>query len=172
MMAPENRGHGPLPQKLQIPKVERPGNRALRKGRVSLPRQVYLVTGATVRGERFFRDFFVGCAATRCFENQGILGDATLLAWALMPDHVHWLLQLGDNDPLARVVNRLKSASGRCANLVLGRRGALWQVGFHDHALRVEEDLRAVARYMVANPVRAGLVMSAGDYPFWNAVWL
>jgi len=38
--------------------------------------------------------------------------------------------------------------------------------------LRNDEDLLDVARYVVANPVRAGLVPRVGDYPFWNAVWL
>ena len=48
----------------------------------------------------------------------------------------------------------------------------LWQAGFHDRALRAEVDVRAAARYLVANPLRAGLVVSVGDYPYWNAIWL
>jgi REP element-mobilizing transposase RayT len=95
-----------------------------------------------------------------------------MLAWVLMPDHAHWLLQLGDLETLAAVVNRLKSASARHTNRALGRQGALWQKAFHDHALRSEEDLRQTARYVVANPLRAGLVRRINDYPFWNAVWL
>ena len=35
-----------------------------------------------------------------------------------------------------------------------------------------DEDLVAVARYIVANPVRAGLVKNVRDYPHWDAVWL
>jgi len=52
----------------------------------------------------------------------------------------------------------------------IGRR--IWQDGFHDHALRQEEDLAEVARYIVANPLRAGLVERVGDYSHWDAVWL
>ena len=47
-----------------------------------------------------------------------------------------------------------------------------WQDGFHDHALRKEDDLIDVARYIVANPVRAGLVRKVGDYSLWDAKWL
>jgi REP element-mobilizing transposase RayT len=54
----------------------------------------------------------------------------------------------------------------------LNRCGRLWQPGYHDHALRREEDLVATARYLVANPLRAGLVQHIGDYPLWDAVWL
>lgn len=70
------------------------------------------------------------------------------------------------------VVNRLKSASARHVNRFIGRQGALWQRAYHDHALRSEESLREVARYIIANPLRAGLAHRIGDYPFWNAVWV
>jgi uncharacterized protein with ACT and thioredoxin-like domain len=48
----------------------------------------------------------------------------------------------------------------------------IWQQDFHDHALRMEEDVKSVARYIVANPLRAGLVMKIGDYSHWDAKWL
>lgn len=48
----------------------------------------------------------------------------------------------------------------------------IWQAGFHDHAVRREEDLAGIARYIVANPLRAGLVDAIGDYPLWDALWL
>ena len=57
-------------------------------------------------------------------------------------------------------------------NRYRGNHGRVWQDGFHDHALRREEDLRAAARYVVANPLRAGLVETIGQWPLWDAVWL
>lgn len=149
-----------------------PGHRALRRGRISLPGHVYLVTAATVKRKRFFQQFDAACAACRSFEDSRTLGDACMLAWVLMPDHGHWLIRLGGKTSLDQVVNRLKSASARFVNHLIGRQGALWQRAYHDHALRSEESLRKVARYIVANPVRAGLVERVGDYPFWNAVWV
>jgi hypothetical protein len=38
--------------------------------------------------------------------------------------------------------------------------------------LRQDEDVARVARYVVANPLRAGLVKRIGDYPLWDAAWL
>lgn len=148
------------------------GHCALRKGRVSLPNHAYLVTTTTLNREPFFVDFEVACAAAKCFEKPELLGDAQLLAWVLMPDHVHWLIQLGLHDDICVVVNRLKSFSARMVNRVLQRKGKLWAAAYHDHALRADEDLRVVARYIVANPLRAHLVKRIADYPFWNAVWL
>ena len=150
----------------------KPGQRSLRRGRVSLPHQVYLVTTATRQRQPVFLDFRAACAACRCFEDRALLGEARMLAWVLMPDHVHWLVQVGGEGNLSRVVNRLKSASSRQVHRLMGTRGPLWQQGFHDHALRAQEDVRRVARYVLTNPLRAGLVQRMGAYPYWNAIWV
>ena len=91
-----------------------------------------------------------------------------MLAWVLMPDHVHWMVQLGSAKPLHKVVE----FSAADANVALDRRGSLWARGFHDRALRQDDDLRTVARYIIANPLRAGLARRVGDYPYWNTVYL
>ena len=150
----------------------RSGHVALRKGRVSIAEQIYLVTSATHRRHSWFSDFNCAVAAAGCFGKVTQQFGATLLAWVLMPDHAHWLLQLGVDASLSSAVNGLKSASARHVNRLLQRSGAVWATGFHDHALRRDEDLKLAARYIIANPVRAGLVSRVGDYPFWNAVWL
>ena len=46
---------------------------------------------------------------------------------------------------------------------------ALWQGGFFDHILREEEDRDKLVRYILANPIRAGLVMDVREYPFWGS---
>lgn len=152
--------------------LQKPGHAALRKGRVSLENVAYLVTTVTDDRIRYFEHVGAARAAARCFDDVTLLREARMLAWVLMPDHAHLLIQLGRAGDLQGLVNRIKSASARQANRALGRKGTLWAPAFHDHALRAEEDLQHVARYIVANPLRAGLVMSAGDYPYWNAIWI
>ena len=88
-----------------------------------------------------------------------------------MPDHLHWLFELGDQ-PLDTVLASVKSRSAKAVNASRRKTGQVWQRGFHDRAVRHEEDIRAIARYIVANPLRAGLVQHVGDYPLWDAVWL
>ncbi len=73
---------------------------------------------------------------------------------------------------MARSVSRAKSAATRLWNLERSSMASLWAPGFHDHSLRHEESLVDCARYIVLNPVRAGLVRRCGDYPFWDAIWL
>ena len=62
------------------------------------------------------------------------------------------------------VVNAFSPASGE--------KSSTWQKAYYDHALRGDEDIQDVARYIVGNPLRANLVTGIGDYPHWDAVWL
>ena len=83
-----------------------------------------------------------------------------------MPDHLHWLMELTGQTDLSQIMQSVKTLSAK----QIGR--PFWQAGYHDHALRKEEDIKAIARYIVANPLRAGLVKRIGDYPHWDAIWL
>nr|GFC93156.1 hypothetical protein [Tanacetum cinerariifolium] len=87
-------------------------------------------------------------------------GAARSLAWVVMPDHFHWLIELHDST-LSTLMRRAKSRGAHSINRALGRQCQVWQKGFHDRALRSEEDIKAVARYIVANPLRAGLGTAA-----------
>ena len=69
-------------------------------------------------------------------------------------------------------MERFKARSAHRVNKHLNCQGTIWQKTFYDHALRKEEDVRDIARYIVANPLRAGLVEHIGDYPLWDAIWL
>jgi REP element-mobilizing transposase RayT len=139
----------------------------LRKGRFSESGRTYLVTTVTHGRVRLFADWRVGRLVARALASSPV----ETLAWVLMPDHLHWLLQLHDAT-LGDVVREMKSRSARSVNAWLARTGKVWQKGFHDHAVREEEDLREMARYVIANPLRAGLVTQIGDYPLWDACWL
>jgi REP element-mobilizing transposase RayT len=99
----------------------------------------------------------------------GKLGDANVMAWVLMPDHAHWLIQAGADRPLSATVQRLKSLTARAVNAPGTK---IWQAGFHERRLRGEREWRPAARYLVMNPVRAGLCASVWDYSFWDAIWL
>jgi len=146
---------------------------ALLKGRFSEPGQAYFVTVALAEREfGFFTDWH--CARCVVMEMKALHeeGIVNSLAWVIMPDHVHWLFQVAGKMNLSDIMKRFKARSARRANDHLNRGGRLWQKGFHDHAIRQEEAVQGIARYIVANPLRAGLVKHIGDYPLWDAVWL
>jgi putative transposase len=148
-----------------------PGSGSLRLGRFSEADRSYLITTVTEGRVRWFAEFAQACSMARLIASEGVWSGASLEAWVLMPDHVHVLMTLPPGSSLSTVVGR---AFGRCAhafNRRLGRRGALWQRGFHDRAIRTDENLRDAARYIIANPLRAGLVDDVGDYSFWGMRW-
>ncbi len=153
-----------------MPDEYRPGHAALRRGRIPLPNHLYLLTFITDGRRPIFTDTACAMAAARAINDARLWPDARLLAWVLMPDHWHGLVQLGGTGGLAPLVQRLKANSAR--PLPAGVARPVWGRGFHDHALRQEEDVRAVARYIVMNPVRAGIATSPRFYAYWNAVWL
>ena len=142
----------------------------LRKGRVSQPGGVYLITTVTRQREPLFTDLFLGRIVVTTLKNES--SQATTLAYVLMPDHLHWLARLEAAIPLGAVMQAVKSVSSHRINRCLGRKGSIWQARYHDHAVRREEDIRVLARYVIANPLRAGLVNAIGDYPLWDAIWL
>ena len=143
----------------------------LRKGRYPETGRPYIVTTVTRNRLPVFQDFHVGRLLVASIKDTATRHLAETLAWVIMPDHLHWLLVPG-TDPLDAIVRRVKSCSARIVNQQIDSSVPLWQKGYHDHALRKEEDLRAVVRYIVANPVRAGLVRKVGDYPLWDCKYL
>ncbi|XXF07321.1 transposase [Pseudomonas sp. D2-3] len=148
-----------------------PHSVSLRKGRISLTNHIYLLTATVENRQAIFADLAPARLLIRELYNAQASGLAESLAWVVMPDHLHWLVSL-QKDSLSELMQRVKGRSALQVNSRLGRQGRLWQEGFHDRALHREEDVLSVARYIVANPLRAGLVTRVGDYPFWDAVWL
>lgn len=144
----------------------------LRKGRYSETGRPYFVTTVTANREPLFNDLFSARQAINEMCRLDRDGQMENLAWILMPDHLHWLFSLNENQTLESVMHLFKGRSAQAINRFLQRRGPVWQRTYYDHALRKEEDIREVARYIIANPLRAGLVTKIGDYPHWDAVWL
>ena len=137
----------------------------LRKGRYSGTGQIYLVTTATHDRAPVFSQLAAARLLINTIREDAKRGSHTTLAFVVMPDHLHWLLHLHQAS-LPTLVGRVKSITARR----LG--GRIWQSSFHDRALRHEEDLVTLARYVVANPLRAGLVERIGDYPHWDSIWM
>jgi REP element-mobilizing transposase RayT len=148
-----------------------PASHRLRLGRYAESSRIYLLTTNTLCRAPVFKDVILGRLVVDQFRKAQEQGWADSLAWGVMPDHFHWLIELRKGS-LSELMQRTKSLTTKAVNLRLDNKVSLWQQGFHDRALRREEDLVKLARYVVANPLRAGLVERLGDYPLWDAIWL
>ncbi len=138
----------------------------LRIGRYSQQNQIYHITFTTINRAPIFKEFANARALIKILKQSDQLKYTTTLAYVVMPDHIHWLTQLAGSQSLANVVKTVKSK----ASVQLGH--SIWQAGYYDHAVRKDEDIVNIARYIIANPIRAGLVTKVGDYPHWDAVWI
>jgi putative transposase len=94
-----------------------------------------------------------------------------IIAYCFMPDHLHLVVQASEHSTsLPMFVQRAKQLSGYHAKRIAGR--AIWQAGYYERVLRDHEDTADVVAYVLANPVRAGLVDNPANYPFsGSAVW-
>ena len=141
-------------------------------GRVSVPGQIHLVTCATYRRQPLFAEFAAArlvIIEMRRLHDSGLIAS---LAWVLMPDHWHGLIELRGDSCLSTSVGDCKGRTARALRISHPWLGPIWCPGFHDRAMRRSDELKAAARYLLNNPVRAGLVQRIGEYPFWDAIWL
>ena len=92
-----------------------------------------------------------------------------LLAWVIMPNHVHVLIETKRDYPLAKIVQSWKTFTARESNLLLQRSGRFWERDYFDRYMRDEAHLQAVIAYIENNPVSAGLVAKAEEWPFGSA---
>jgi REP element-mobilizing transposase RayT len=89
-----------------------------------------------------------------------------LIAWCIMPNHVHVLIRQEPDSSLGKIVRSWKGRSARLINLALGRHGSFWARDYFDRAIRDEDHYWRAIAYIRRNPVKAGLVNDPADWPF------
>jgi REP element-mobilizing transposase RayT len=80
-----------------------------------------------------------------------------LLAWVVMPNHVHALLTPQAGHTLDKILHSWKSFTANEINKLLQRDGSLWQHEGYDHIVRSPDALWTIARYITDNPRKAGI---------------
>jgi REP element-mobilizing transposase RayT len=87
-----------------------------------------------------------------------------LLAWCIMPNHIHVVMRVSPGCELAQILHSWKSFSAKNINAALGSTGEFWRREYYDHLVRNEADLDRVVEYVAQNPQMAGLAN-------WPYVW-
>jgi len=139
-----------------------------RNARCILPGIPYHVTQRGTNRERVFfstthRKTYLSLVA-RHQQDAGV----RVLAYCLMPNHVHWVVIPEREDSLAVLFRRVHGAYAQAVNANRGRSGHLWQNRFYSCPMS-ERHLWIGLRYVEANPVRAGLVTEAAAYRWSSA---
>lgn len=92
-----------------------------------------------------------------------------LIAWCVMPNHVHILFETFAGHPIGKVIHSWKTFTAREINKLHGQSGQLWQDDFFDTFMRDDEHQAAVVTYIERNPVNAGVVSKATDWSWSSA---
>ena len=90
--------------------------------------------------------------------------------YVIMPDHVHLFVRGSNDFQLGPWIGTLKQALAK--HIALARSSPIWQRGFFDHLLRSDESYTQKWNYVRDNPVRAGLVTNADDWPYSGEIVL
>ena len=132
-------------------------------------RRLYFVTFSTFERQPFLNDRETAGKLREQLLQSSRAHDIAVDAYMFMPDHVHLLLRgLTETAEMTAFVAGFKHDTGW--EFRRDRRRRLWRDGFHDRVLRDESDALSVLAYLVANPVRAGLVSSPAEYEFWGSL--
>jgi putative transposase len=89
--------------------------------------------------------------------------------YVVMPDHIHLFVCGNEEFVFSRWVAMLKQVLAK-RNGWRKSRGQIWEEGFFDHILRNDESMSEKWDYVVQNPVRAGLVNCAEDWPYQGEI--
>jgi putative DNA methylase len=106
------------------------------------------------------------CVADTLRYGQDQLKLYELLAWVIMPNHVHILIE--PKAPLARITKSIKNFSAKKANELLGHAGAFWQDESYDRWARSRDERARIIDYIELNPVSAGFVSRPEDWQ-WSS---
>jgi putative DNA methylase len=94
-----------------------------------------------------------------------------LIAWCVMPNHVHVMIEMMRGFPLSNIMHSWKSFSAKEANKILNRNGEFWMSEYFDRFIRDERHFYAAKTYILNNPVKAGLCEKPEQWKFSSLGW-
>ncbi len=92
-----------------------------------------------------------------------------LIAWCIMPNHVHVIIECFPDRTLASVLHSWKSFTAHAINKALNLTGPVWQKEYHDRFIRDSAHFQKALHYLEQNPVKAGLVTDKTAWPWSSA---
>jgi putative transposase len=89
--------------------------------------------------------------------------------WVVMPNHYHLLLEIAEPEKISKLMAGISRAYTHYHHKAYLSAGFLWQGRFKSQPIQKERYLITCGRYIERNPVKAGLVAQAQDYPYSSA---
>ncbi len=149
--------------------AEDKGYHRLRRGRQSNPGSYYFITTNILNRRPLLSNPAAAECAKRSIAWMEEAGRWKWITFVLMPDHLHFVVELGKPMPLDESMRRFKGYTGQMLSRLGPERGPVWQDGYFEHRLRSGGKFFEVLFYIYWNPVKAGLTAPFDlDYPHWG----
>lgn len=127
------------------------------------PRPLYFLTACTANRQPLLANDRTQKSLTE-FAERAVNRGVCVGRYVLMPDHLHLFAAFGSSS--VSVSEWMKALKRSLASQL----GIAWQRGFFDHVLRSRESYAEKWRYVLENPVRAGLVNEAREWPYQGEI--
>ncbi len=130
---------------------------------------VYFLTACSAERRKILANPAIHEAFLR-FAERGLSCGVWVGRYVVMPDHLHLFAAFRPEGlSVSKWMKSMKNSLSKSLRLQ-GTAGPHWQKGFFDHVMRSKESYREKWEYVQQNPVRAGLVASAEDWPYQGEV--
>jgi putative transposase len=130
------------------------------------PSRTFFVTTGTHMGRRFLQSERNAELLIDVLRSLVAEGKLELRDFVIMPDHLHLLLTVFDEMTIEKAVQLIKGRFSYRLSHECGYKGEVWQRGFTEAQIRNRESFEKLREYIAQNPVKAGIVKSADEFPF------
>jgi len=137
--------------------------------RFILPSHAYHTISVTRGREMLLDKREAAEAVLQAIEYERSAEHSFILAYAILPDHLHLLLVPREPQSVSTVMHNLKSFAAKAVNRALDRQGTVWQQSFYDRVIRSDSHLEATVEYIHRNPVEAGIAQCPEEFAWCSA---
>lgn len=131
---------------------------------------VYNITCNTYSRQPIFKEKKAAAFLMNILGYYKIVLKFNLYCYCIMPDHLHIIIQpRSAKYNISEIMRHIKGSFARAYNNLIRKNGIIWQRRFFDTILQTEEEFLTRLNYILQNPVRAGIMNEAKEYPYSSA---
>lgn len=140
-----------------------------------IPGSKVFLTIVTYQRMPIFKDAQNAARLMDCFQHVLQNHSASLVAYVILPDHIHLILQTGAEisnysvivkEVKRRFTKSIESSVPVNRSRAMRKERGVWQRRFWEHTIRDEDELGSLIGYIHSNPVRHGYVILAKEWPY------
>jgi putative transposase len=128
--------------------------------------RTFFISSRTFAGKPLFQTDRIASLFIDVLKAYTLAGKFKVREFVVMPNHVHLLITVSGDMSIEKAVQMIKGGFSYRAKKEIGIAGEIWQRGFSDVRVKDEASFVEHRSYIYENPVKAGLVIRADQYPY------